>query len=188
MEPSTNITLVIHSDRLKNIPSPDSHLAADSVPVDQGDTHREQVTQQASHTYNLRPRHLFFPNLQVRMLRLLTLLVTFMGGLLAITPIHLKPGVLTNHLGEIYLVEEVLIVHYPYTPMLNNTSTTKIVSETLSKLSESINPARVKENKANSSSHARKVLKLLWDEITHSSQVQDILKLLWDRLVFYNER
>ncbi len=61
MEPNTDITLVIHSDRLKKIPSPsDSSLAADSVPVEQADTHREQVTQQASHTYNLRPRHQFF--------------------------------------------------------------------------------------------------------------------------------
>ncbi len=58
MEPNTNIILVTHSDRLKKIPSPsDSPLAADSVPVEQADTHREQVTQQASHTFNLRPRH-----------------------------------------------------------------------------------------------------------------------------------
>ncbi len=58
MELNTNITLVIHSDRLKKIPSPsDSPLAADGVPVEQADTRREQVTQQDSHTYNLRPRH-----------------------------------------------------------------------------------------------------------------------------------
>ncbi len=58
MEPNTNITLVIHSNRLKKTPSPcDSPLAADSVPVDQADIHRKQVKQQASHSYNLRPRH-----------------------------------------------------------------------------------------------------------------------------------
>ncbi len=58
MQPNTNITLVIHSHRLKKIPSPsDSPLAADSVSVEQADTHTEKVTQQASHTYNLRPRH-----------------------------------------------------------------------------------------------------------------------------------
>ncbi len=58
MEPNTNITLVIHSDWLKKILSPsDSPLAADSVSVEQTDTDREQVTQQASHTYNSRPRH-----------------------------------------------------------------------------------------------------------------------------------
>ncbi len=58
MEPNTNITLVIHSDRLTKVPSPsDSPLAADSVPVEQANTHREQVTKQTSHTYNLRPRH-----------------------------------------------------------------------------------------------------------------------------------
>ncbi len=35
MEPNTNVTLVIHSDRLKNMPScSDSPLAADSVLVD----------------------------------------------------------------------------------------------------------------------------------------------------------
>ncbi len=57
MEPNT-ITLVIQSDRLKKIPSPsDSPLTADSVPVEQADTHRGQLIQQASHTYNLRPRH-----------------------------------------------------------------------------------------------------------------------------------
>ncbi len=51
IEPNTNITLAIHSDRLKRIPSPsDSPLATDSVPVEQTDTYREQVTQGASHT------------------------------------------------------------------------------------------------------------------------------------------
>ncbi len=58
MQPNTNFNLVIHSDRLKKMPScSDSPLAADSVPEGQADTRREQVTQQASHTYNLRPRH-----------------------------------------------------------------------------------------------------------------------------------
>ncbi len=57
MEPNTNVTLVIHSDRLKKMPScPNSPLAVDSIPKEQANTHREQVTQ-ASHTYNLRPRH-----------------------------------------------------------------------------------------------------------------------------------
>ncbi len=104
------------------------------------------------------------------MLRLLVLLVTFVGGLLATTPIHLKPGSLTNYLGEIFLIEEVLIVQYSYAPLLNTTSRIKVISETLSNLSESINATR--EDKAPSSSHA-----------------QDVLNLLWDRIVFfYKER
>ncbi len=58
MEPNTNVTLVIHGDRLKKMPScSDSPLAEDSVPEEQANTRREQVTQQASHTYNLRPRN-----------------------------------------------------------------------------------------------------------------------------------
>ncbi len=58
MEPNTNVALMIHSDRLKKMPScTDSPLAADSVPVEKADTRREQARQQASHTYNLRPRH-----------------------------------------------------------------------------------------------------------------------------------
>ncbi len=58
MEPNTNVILVIHSDRLKKMPPCfDSPLAADRVPKEKADTHLEQVTQQASHTYNLRPRH-----------------------------------------------------------------------------------------------------------------------------------
>ncbi len=53
MEPNTNVTLVIHDDRLKKTPlCSDSHLAADSVPKEQADAHLE-VTQQASNTYNL---------------------------------------------------------------------------------------------------------------------------------------
>ncbi len=57
MELNTNVTLVIHSDRLKKKPScSNSPLAADSVPEEQANTRREQVTQ-VSHTYNLRPRH-----------------------------------------------------------------------------------------------------------------------------------
>ncbi len=100
MEPNTNIALVIHSDWLKKIPPPsDSPLAADSIPVEQADTHREQVTQQASHIYN-EAKTLISPNLQVRMLCLQILLVTFVGWLLAITPIHLKPGTLTPSSAE----------------------------------------------------------------------------------------
>ncbi len=70
------------------------------------------------------------------MLHLLALLVTFVGGFLVIIPIYLKPGALTNHLGKIFLTEEVLIVQYPCAPLLNTTSTIKVVSETLSNLSE----------------------------------------------------
>ncbi len=106
------------------------------------------------------------------MLRLLALLVTFLGEQLAITPIHLKPGTLTNHLGEIFLIEEILIVQYPYAPLLNTTSTIKVVSETLSILPESINATTVRKDKAPSSSHA-----------------QDVLDLLRERIVsFYKER
>ncbi len=58
MEPNTNVTLVIHTDQVKKMPScSDSPLAADSVPKEQVDTHLEQVTQEASDTYNLRPRY-----------------------------------------------------------------------------------------------------------------------------------
>ncbi len=58
MGPNTSVTLVIHSDRLKKMPScSNSPLAADTVPKEQGNTRREQVTQQTSHTYNLRLRH-----------------------------------------------------------------------------------------------------------------------------------
>ncbi len=58
MGPNTNVTLVIHSDRLKKMPScSDYPLAADSVPKEQADTQLQQATQQASYTYNLRPRH-----------------------------------------------------------------------------------------------------------------------------------
>ncbi len=96
------------------------------------------------------------------MLRLLALLVTSAGGLLAINPIHLKPGALTNHLGEIFLIEEVLIVQYPYAPVLNTTSTIKVVFETLFNLLESIKATRVREDKAPSSSHVQDVLSLLW--------------------------
>ncbi len=99
------------------------------------------------------------------MLRLLTLLVTFVGGLLAITPIHFKLGALTNHLGEISIIEEVLIVQYPYTPFLNTISTIKAVSEALLKLSGSINPTRIRETKANPDSSALKFLNLLWDRL-----------------------
>ncbi len=88
-----------------------------------------------------------------------------MGGLLAITPIHLKPGALTNHLGEINLIEEVLIVQYPYTPLLNTTSTIKVVSETLLKFSEAISPTRINETKAKVDSNALKLLNLLRDRL-----------------------
>ncbi len=93
------------------------------------------------------------------MLRLLTPLVTFVGGFLAITPIHLKPGALTNHLSEINLIEKALIVQYPYTPLLNTTSSIKVVSEMLLRLSKSISPTRIKETKAIPDSNAQKISK-----------------------------
>ncbi len=63
------------------------------------------------------------------MLRFLAVLTPLLGFLLALTPTHLKPGALTNKLGEINLVEEILVVRYPYTTLLNTTNTVKIVSE-----------------------------------------------------------
>ncbi len=97
------------------------------------------------------------------MLRLLILLYTFVGGLLAFSPIHLKPGALTNHLGEINLIEEVLIAQY--TPLFNTTSTIKVASETLLKLSEAISPIRINEAKAKVNSNALKLLNLLRDRL-----------------------
>ncbi len=107
------------------------------------------------------------------MLRLLILLVTFLGGLLAIAPIHLKPGSLTNHLGEINLIEEVLIVQYPYTQLFNTTSTIKLVSETLLKLSKSISPTRINETKTNPDCNALKFLNLLWNSLVFLQGKED---------------
>ncbi len=96
------------------------------------------------------------------MLRLLILLVIFMVGLLAFTPIYLKPEALTNCLGEINLIEDALIVQYPYTPLLSTTSTIKVVSETLLKLSEA---TRINKTKTKTDSNAVKLLNLLWDRL-----------------------
>ncbi len=63
------------------------------------------------------------------MLRFLAILTTFVGSFLAITPTHLKPGALTDKLGKIFLVKEVLTVRYPYSPLTNTTSIIKIVQK-----------------------------------------------------------
>ncbi len=165
MEPNTSVTIVIHSYQLKNMPScSDSPLAAYRVPVNRSDTRREQLTQ-ASHTYNLGQDTNFSCKLHDIMFRLLILLVTFVGGLLAFTPIHLKPGALTNHLCEINLIEDVQTVQYPYAPLLSTTSTIKVVSETLFNLSESVNTTRITGSKVNSNSHAKKILILLRNKL-----------------------
>ena len=43
------------------------------------------------------------------------LLLPFLGFLVALEPDHLKPGALTTHLGTVTLVEDILLVRYPYT-------------------------------------------------------------------------
>ncbi len=49
--------------------------------------------------------------------------------------------------------------------MLNTTSTIKVISETLLKLSESITPIRIRETKGSPDSNALKFLYLLWDRL-----------------------
>ncbi len=59
LEPNTIVTLVIHSDCLKLIPSPDSSLPENTKQTDrtQDSNNREHIKQPASHSYNLRPRN-----------------------------------------------------------------------------------------------------------------------------------
>ncbi len=62
VEPNTNVTLVVHSDRLKAVEiSSDSSLETNNthtknIPLTQNNTSREQLTRPMSHTYNLWPR------------------------------------------------------------------------------------------------------------------------------------
>ncbi len=62
MEPNSNVTFVVHSDRLKTVKiSSDSLMVTDdthtnNIPVTQNNSSREQLTRPISHTNNLRPR------------------------------------------------------------------------------------------------------------------------------------
>ncbi len=101
------------------------------------------------------------------MLHLLATLAIFVRCLLALTPTHLKPGALTDKLGEVFLIEEVLIVRYPYTSLINTTCTIKTVLDTLTKLSDSLIATTYREYKAPSDFHAQDVLQLLWQRIEY---------------------
>ncbi len=100
-----------------------------------------------------------------KMLRLLILLVTLGGCLLASSPDHLKPGALTHHLGQVFLVEEVLIARYPLTPLLSTMPTVKLVSDKLTSIAESINATKDREDMAPSTHYAQNTLELLWDRV-----------------------
>ncbi len=100
------------------------------------------------------------------MLHLLATLATFVRCLLAINLIHLKPGALTDKLGEVFLIE-VLIVRYPYTSLINTTSTISTVIDTLTKLSDSLNGTHYRDFKAHTDYHAQDVLQLLWHRIEY---------------------
>ncbi|XP_050707018.1 uncharacterized protein LOC126992355 isoform X2 [Eriocheir sinensis] len=98
------------------------------------------------------------------MLRFLTILLS-LGSLLATTPIHLKPGALTAHIGEVFLIEDVLLVKYPYTSLTNTTDTIRIVSEKLLGMADAIRATKTRESKAPSSTNSLTLFQLLEDRI-----------------------
>ncbi|XP_050724426.1 uncharacterized protein LOC127002476 isoform X1 [Eriocheir sinensis] len=102
--------------------------------------------------------------LKIMMLRFLTILLS-LGSLLATTPIHLKPGALTAHIGEVFLIEDVLLVKYPYTSLTNTTDTIRIVSEKLLGMADAIRATKTRESKAPSSTNSLTLFQLLEDRI-----------------------
>ena len=58
----------------------------------------------------------------------------FVGFVVAMEPSHLKPGALTAHLGRVSLVEDVLWVKYPYSPLLRIPDKLSVVTEQLTGL------------------------------------------------------
>ncbi|XP_050710223.1 uncharacterized protein LOC126994997 [Eriocheir sinensis] len=98
------------------------------------------------------------------MLRFLIILLS-LGSLLATTPIHLKPGALTAHIGEVFLIEDVLLVKYPYTSLTNTTDTIRIVSEKLLGMADAIRATKTRESKAPSSTNSLTLFQLLEDRI-----------------------
>ncbi len=95
----------------------------------------------------------------------LLIILLFIGYLLATSPIHLKPGALTADIGEIFLIEDVLLVKYPYTSLTNTTDTLRIVSDNLHSMAESIQATRTRESKAPSSHHSLDLFYLLEQRI-----------------------
>ncbi|XP_050689040.1 uncharacterized protein LOC126981646 [Eriocheir sinensis] len=98
------------------------------------------------------------------MLRFLLILL-YLGSLLATTPIHLKPGALTAHIGEVFLIEDVLLVKYPYTSLTNTTDTIRIVSEKLLGMADAIRATKAGEAKVPSSTNSLDLFQLLEDRI-----------------------
>ncbi|XP_050733886.1 uncharacterized protein LOC127007225 [Eriocheir sinensis] len=98
------------------------------------------------------------------MLRFLIILLS-LGSLLAKTPINLKPGALAAHIGEVFLIEDVLLVKYPYTSLTNTTDTIKIVSEKLLGMADAIRATKTRKSKAPSSTNSLTLFQLLEDRI-----------------------
>lgn len=85
--------------------------------------------------------------IQQMLLLHLAVFITWVRSLLTISPTHLKPGALTHHLGETSLIEEVLVVRYPYSPLLSTANTVQLVSDELAWISDSIKASRNRYNK-----------------------------------------
>ena len=101
-------------------------------------------------------------------------IVTLGGGLPALSPghspAHLKPGALSHHLGQVHLIEEVLIVRYPFTSLYNSTPTVKVVLDKLNNINNMINATQDREDKAPSKHQTQVILELLEDRVLFIKQ------------------
>jgi len=95
------------------------------------------------------------------MMRFLVLFLPLLGLLLASTPIHLKPGALTSHLGRVALVEDVLMVRYPFTSLLSVPADLDVVSANLGAAVGLLRTSLKEESQSPSYLHSQMILKLL---------------------------
>ena len=104
------------------------------------------------------------------------LLLPFLGFLIALEPDHLKPGALTTHLGTVTLVEDVLLVRYPYTFLHAIPDTLEVISKGLTTALSRIKLTTEREVQNPSHLHSHRILSILQARLTFLHETLDFAK------------
>ena len=79
----------------------------------------------------------------------------------ASAPLHLKPGALTTHLGEVALIEDTLLVRYPFSALFSVPTELDIVSNTLNNSLQTLNSMLANETHGQTQTFSQIIIKVL---------------------------
>ncbi len=103
--------------------------------------------------------------LQMMMTWQLIIFLPFLGTLLGSTPKHLKLGALSAQLGEVALIEDVLMVKYSFAPLLMVPVQLKIVVTNLNTTRDVLHKSLEQESFSPTHYYSFSILQLLTDRI-----------------------